>query len=340
VTLSDAIQRYTADGARMALADAGDSLDDANFVTEVANGMILKLTAFIDFVKNRTEKMGSYRSGPLNLFDQIIENSLNNCIIQAEQYYRQMAFRQALNSIFFELQGEAQKYELQCGELGPHRDVLTSYLRAVVVMLMPIAPHTSEYLWSQVMLNSTSVMKETFPVPSRPVDIGLRFASKLIEDVSHDIRTQVQKVAKKRGPIDTAIVYVAPRYAEWQVRGLEALRSLPRDENGDLPKDAMKMLTSSKASWMDPKMMQDIMAFLSFAKGNADKYGDAALATTPPCNDVDVLAQATQFLKTHTGVENIIIFDCSSEAEPVHPVSKAKARPGQPQVGLPPEAKK
>jgi len=341
VTMNEAIQRYTADGARMAFADSGDSLDDANFVTDIAEGMILKLTAFIDFVKNRFEKLDSFRAGEPNLFDQILTNALNSAITRSEEFYANMAFRQALNLIFFELQGEAQKYELQCADLGPHRDVMRKYLEAVTVMLMPIVPHTSEHLWSTVMGHKDSVMSQLYPVPTAPVDVGLRFASKVIEDVAHEIRTQIQKFAKKRGPIDTAFVYVAPTYADWQVKGLAALLAVPREANGDFPKDTMKIITNTKGDWMDPKLMQDIMAFISFSKGNAEKYGDAALASVPPCNDFAVLSAALPFLRGHTGVANVILVNCDDASQEVlHPSSKAKARPGQPQVALPPEPKK
>jgi leucyl-tRNA synthetase len=336
VTLAEAIDRYTADGARMALADSGDSLDDANFVTDVAAGMILKLTTFIDFVKSRKEKLESYRGGDKNLFDSIMLNALNNTIIKADAHYAGMAFRQVLSAVFFELHSEETQYELQCADLGPHRDVMAQYLDAVVVMLMPIIPHVSEYLWSTVLGHTTSIMFESFPTPSAPVDIGMQFASKLIQDVAHDIRTQAAKMGKKAGPISSVTIYVAPVYAEWQVKGLEALRSIPREANGEFHKDTIKMITAKKESWMDPKQMQDIMAFIAFAKGNAEKYGDAALAVVPPCNDKKILTEALPFLRGNTNVENIVIHDCSDESlEVAHANAKAKARPGQPQLGFP-----
>ena len=43
-TLEQAIQEYSADAMRFALADAGDALDDANFEHTTANGAILRLT--------------------------------------------------------------------------------------------------------------------------------------------------------------------------------------------------------------------------------------------------------------------------------------------------------
>ena len=42
LTLSDAIDKFSADGMRFALADAGDSVEDANFEEATANSGILK----------------------------------------------------------------------------------------------------------------------------------------------------------------------------------------------------------------------------------------------------------------------------------------------------------
>lgn len=46
LTLGDCINKFGVDATRVTLADAGDGLDDANFDTDVANSMILKLFTF------------------------------------------------------------------------------------------------------------------------------------------------------------------------------------------------------------------------------------------------------------------------------------------------------
>ena len=43
-TLEQAIEEYGADAMRIALADAGDTMDDANFEHNTANSAILRLT--------------------------------------------------------------------------------------------------------------------------------------------------------------------------------------------------------------------------------------------------------------------------------------------------------
>jgi leucyl-tRNA synthetase len=45
-TLREAIAEYSSDAMRFALADAGDTLEDANFVDDTANAAILKLTKY------------------------------------------------------------------------------------------------------------------------------------------------------------------------------------------------------------------------------------------------------------------------------------------------------
>jgi leucyl-tRNA synthetase len=43
LTMDQCVEKYGADATRIALADAGDMLDDANFDEQVANAAILKL---------------------------------------------------------------------------------------------------------------------------------------------------------------------------------------------------------------------------------------------------------------------------------------------------------
>lgn len=57
LTLTDAIRKYSADGMRLCLADAGDSVEDANFVEKTAEAGLLRLFAFIDWI----EEMNSQR---------------------------------------------------------------------------------------------------------------------------------------------------------------------------------------------------------------------------------------------------------------------------------------
>ena len=51
LTLTEGIELFSADGMRFSLADAGDSVEDANFVYSMADAAILRLYNLIEWVK-------------------------------------------------------------------------------------------------------------------------------------------------------------------------------------------------------------------------------------------------------------------------------------------------
>ena len=51
MTLSEAIDKFSADGMRLALANSGDSVEDANFVEADANAGVLRLFTLVEWAK-------------------------------------------------------------------------------------------------------------------------------------------------------------------------------------------------------------------------------------------------------------------------------------------------
>lgn len=56
-------------GMRLALADAGDTVEDANFVEAMADAGILRLYTWVEWVKEMIANRDSLRSGPANTFN-------------------------------------------------------------------------------------------------------------------------------------------------------------------------------------------------------------------------------------------------------------------------------
>ena len=54
---------------RFALADAGDSIEDANFLESVADTAILRLYTLIEWVKEIIAAKDTLRTGPISSFD-------------------------------------------------------------------------------------------------------------------------------------------------------------------------------------------------------------------------------------------------------------------------------
>jgi leucyl-tRNA synthetase len=340
ISLSEAVTTYGADATRMACADAGDSLDDANFVRESAAGFIMKLTTLIETAKDSFAKKDILRAGAFNTFDKIFENSLNAIIITTENYFKGMAYRMALNSTFYELANEYSSYKMSCDDAQMHSDLVRRYYEVTTLMLMPLAPHFAEYMWGEVLGNEGSVMNQTFPAPSAPVNFQMQVASRVFNDVVKEIRAQVTKNAKKRGPIDELYVYVAQDYNAWQKKALATLTTIFAENNNSFPADTTKMIIARKEEWMTKDLIQDAMAFIAFVKANTDKYGSDALSATPVVNDLTMLNEVLPSITKLSGVATIHVLDNSDESVAEHKVARSKARPGEPNVTFPPLAKK
>ncbi|OTF71774.1 hypothetical protein BLA29_014085, partial [Euroglyphus maynei] len=67
LTLHDAILKYSADGVRFALADAGDAIEDANFVEKQAENGLLKLYAFIEWCREMVDHLDLLRNDDPNV---------------------------------------------------------------------------------------------------------------------------------------------------------------------------------------------------------------------------------------------------------------------------------
>merc|ERR1712223_785260 len=81
MTLSEAINTFSADGMRLALADAGDSVEDANFDVSSAEAGILKLYTMIEWVKEMIKVKDTLRSSGTNTFhDEVFISEMNKKI--------------------------------------------------------------------------------------------------------------------------------------------------------------------------------------------------------------------------------------------------------------------
>ena len=87
LTLSDACQKFGTDATRIALADAGDNVDDANFDETVANSTILRLYTLKEWceeiAKDESLRTGSER----NFFDNLFDNEMNQITHEAYKHY-------------------------------------------------------------------------------------------------------------------------------------------------------------------------------------------------------------------------------------------------------------
>ena len=344
ILLRDAVAEYTADGCRLAFAEAGDSLNDANFVRASATEHILRLSALVTAFRERQSSLagGKYRTGARNLFDRNFENTLNDTIARADALLRPDAVPEGHERGLLRAaeRADAVRADVRRRRGGAARGGGGAPARRAAAPADAAGPAPAEYLWQDVLGNAASINDAAFPaVTALGVDAAYALASKLIADVAADIRAGAQHTQKaKRGAAvaaaaTTCYVYTREQYLPWQVSGLELLKALHAEHGGgEFPKDAIARIAArSDLPWLDRGRMPEVLGCLSSQCQSADKYGAMALKTRPPIRDADVLAQAAEYLARQTGVAAIVVVaEGAASRRPEHDAARAKARPMKP----------
>lgn len=118
-TLSDIIDKYGCDASRIALADCGDGLDDANFLPDIADSSVNRLYSFENFIKiliNEfwiTKKIthkdavfndpDSDQRSDTTYFDKIFENNIHYLIDKTKHAYDQMKYKDVVKYGLYEM---------------------------------------------------------------------------------------------------------------------------------------------------------------------------------------------------------------------------------------------
>lgn len=175
LTLSEAVEKFSADGMRLCLADAGDSVEDANFVEGTADAGILRLYTFIEWVKEIIETKDNLRNGPANTFnDKVFQSEINLKIKECAEFYEKMLFKEGLRTGFFEMQTARDKYRELSSLEGMNKDLILHFIEVQALLLCPICPHVTEYVWSllQNVSFSDCIFNCFIKIPGKNIQTG------------------------------------------------------------------------------------------------------------------------------------------------------------------------
>ncbi|XP_047126079.1 leucine--tRNA ligase, cytoplasmic isoform X1 [Hydra vulgaris] len=318
LTLEHAIKKFSADGMRLALADAGDSIEDANFVEKTADAAILRLFTFVEWTKEMIENQENLRSGPFNNFnDKVFQNEIYMAINKAEKAYEKLLFREALKVGFFELQVSRDKYrEVSLDKM--HKELIFKYIEVQILLLSPICPHICEHIW-QLLGKPGSILNATWP-QSGEVDNSLLTSSQYLMDCSREFRLRLKNMltTRKKGSPEVvkpncASVYIAKEYPPWQKTVLLVLRRLYETNNNSFP-DNKEVMAICKDEEMVKKHMKKLMPFVAYVKDRVQSEGASAMDLTVPFDETAVLTENLAYLLKSVELEKIEIKP-SSDAE-------------------------
>ncbi|XP_037364908.1 leucine--tRNA ligase, cytoplasmic isoform X1 [Talpa occidentalis] len=342
LTLTQAIDKFSADGMRLALADAGDTVEDANFVEAMADAGILRLYTWVEWVKEMVANWDSLRSGPASTFnDRVFASEMNAGIIKTDQNYEKMMFKEALKTGFFEFQASKDKYRELAIE-GMHRDLVFRFIEVQTLLLAPFCPHLCEHIWT-LLGKPDSLMNASWPVAG-PVDEALIRSSQYLMEVAHDLRLRLKsymmpakgKKTDKQPPQRPShcTIYVAKNYPSWQHITLSVLRRHFETNNGKLPDN--KVIASELGNLPElKKYMKKVMPFVAMIKENLEKMGPRVLDLQLEFDEQAVLMENIVYLTNSLELEHIEV-KFASEADdkvredccPGKPLNVFRTEPG------------
>ncbi|CAI0400252.1 unnamed protein product [Linum tenue] len=339
-TLKQAIEEFSADATRFSLADAGDGVDDANFVFETANSAILRLTkeiAWMEEVLAAAESSSLREGAPSTYADRVFENEINIAVKMTEESYSNCMFREALKTGFYDLQTARDEYRFSCGSGGMNRDLVFRFMDVQTRLITPICPHYAEYVWRDLLKKDGLAVKAGWPTAGSP-DLKLKAANKYLQESIVLMRKLLQKQLsgpKKGNKKDTApvtatsdnkltgLIYVNEMFDE---RKSECLKILQSKFDGNTRKFApdSEILQALQASPLfqgsNVKQFQkQYMPFVRFKKDEAVAIGVQALDLRLPFGEIEVLRENLELIKRQLGLEVVEILSASD------PNDKARA---------------
>jgi leucyl-tRNA synthetase len=349
--LEEAVEKFSADATRLALGFAGDSMENANFETDTANAATSMLFLEDKFVAEvvAEQAAGTLRTGEMLKMDTNVLNEVNRLLAETESCFDKMLWRDGLNAGSAQLRLLRDFYREWCGRsaVALHAEVVLRYVEVSTLVLAPVCPHYAERVWREHLGRPGSVLKEgRWPQLTAPVDAKASRELRFLQKTLKNLRASCAK-DKTKAPTK-GLIFIADGYNDWKVKTLVYMQTLWKAEKGakdpnagSLPekKDLMQALTSGLLQ--DPsmaKLKKDVMQFAAYvADEAAEGLGLAALDTTMPFDQFEVLAESREYLSKHLVIGCVLeleLYNLSSADVPGDDKKKAAAEPGKPSMVL------
>lgn len=261
LTLNQCIKKYGTDATRIALADSGDTLDDANFDESVANAAIMKLFVLEQWIGNNISKepldFASDQPSEYTTWDHLMENETNRCLAEAKKSYFEMKHRNII--VYFNQLLNIKESYLIARQGQKNSFVILRYIEAILTIMNPIAPHFCQHVWQLYLM---PLYKQSSNMPKEPAEFLMNngwpedkefnttMAAKLkyLEIIKHQIRLAFDKSkqsgGKKKGKgkaaadaapepqKESCIIAIGSEFPEFQQKVLQVLQAQTWSDDG------------------------------------------------------------------------------------------------------------
>jgi len=364
LTIAGAVEKFGADATRLALADAGDDMNDANFEETVANANILKLYELRKWCEElvrekiiiadgskyaetkekervRNPDVIQRQSGSERvLLDDLFDNEMNALVAETYGHYSGTMYKAALKSGYHDFTSARDFYReaTKAAGIGMHEDLVKKFIELQALMIVPIASHWAEHIWLEVLKKDETIQKAQWPkVPE--ADARLSAARDFVRTTQSNI-TSAEGAAVKRLSKGKAAsfdpkkekkitIFAAQEFPAWQKKYIQMIRD-------NYPNLDIKALSKQ----IDKSESKKAMPFINALKRRLDagEPADVVLNRELAFNELDTLRSMVPGLKQTVqkcvDVEIVSVADGGKEGF----VIKEDGSKGEERKELPPQA--
>jgi len=295
---------------RIALADAGDTLDDANFSDATANAAILRLFTQAESFKKIIEIKDSLRTGEVTSFaDRVFQSEINKAIKLTDQNYEIANYRAALQTGLWDLQTARDNYRnFVGGDEMMHRDLTLRFIEIQALLLTPIAPHFCEFVWELLGKKGFIVSAswtEAGEVDEKLLSINKYFQDQLAEfrvKLKYVLRVKDKKQAKKKA--NSATIFICTSYPAWKNQVIQTAKDFYNQEKHQFSSDN-EIVEAFKNNHIISPFLNDAMSFFAMLKTSVKTTGLEALSLTTDLDERKILEDNIDFIQKSLELNSI-----------------------------------
>ena len=247
---------------------------------------------------------------------------MNELIAATNDAYSLSNFKAGLKTGFYDLQNSMSWFREALAEIGGfHRDLVLMYIETQILLLLPIAPHIADYVWSNVLQKPTSIHDARFPRGSGPIDASIHDAFAYVKSLKDQVRQAeaVQQRKKRRGresdfdPTQPKRLYIywTPTYPQWQSKYVALLRELYDEPTNSVDE---KQLQKRGIALGNKEEMKKAMPFLQSVKASLLRRGEGISASqildrTLLFSELETLESAVPYIEKICAISEVHLIE-------------------------------
>ena len=164
-------------------------------------------------------------------------------------------------------------YREVISDVGMHADLVEYWIRISALLILPIAPHFSEHIWSTVLKEPVTVQKALWPTPATTPDRTILDAGLYMRGVIKNLRDAELSLLKKmnKGKQGQATydpkrpravrIYVSTAFPEWQEACVQVVKDAYAPEHDKVDDAKVRELLTQRGLIKDKRAMPFVQAF-------------------------------------------------------------------------------